>query len=114
MAKIILSLSLVLVAACAQTSPQSWDDYAPADTSSGNEQRVVGVATRIMAIGAESTGLAVEDAQGELTEIDFMSPSMASVFVEGWTLELYGRFESVRGVEIPSRQVFFVTKARRL
>ena len=67
-----------------------------------------------MAIGGESTGMALETQAGDLVEIDFLNPSETRLFREGRLLEVTGQFETVRGVEIPVREVFFVKSARSL
>ena len=77
---------------------------------------LTGVFTRVMGAGGESTGLALQLADGRLVEIDLPTqvlqalpgPQAGLDALDGQTLALTGLYETRTGVESPSRQVLVV------
>lgn len=67
-----------------------------------------GTLTQIMAIGGETTGFALMLTNGNLIELDFATPALRAAFVEDNRVNILGNYKTVRGVEIPVRQVFVV------
>jgi len=66
-----------------------------------------GSLTRMMAIGGESTGYALQLADGSLVEIE-LAGEFIREFVEGQAVKLAGNYKTVRGIAIPVRQIFVV------
>lgn len=66
-----------------------------------------GTLTRMMAIGGESTGYGLQLADGSLVEIELEADLLPS-FVENQKVEIAGKYKTVRGIEIPVRQVLLV------
>jgi hypothetical protein len=74
----------------------------------GETVTVHGVLQRVMAIGGETTGYAVETDSGELVEIA-LNETLAPAFQEGATARVTGVFTTVRGIEIAERRVLVVS-----
>ena len=66
-----------------------------------------GTLTRMMAIGGESTGYGLQLDNGSLVELE-ISEELLPSFVEDQKVEVAGIFKTVRGIEIPTRQVLVV------
>jgi hypothetical protein len=66
-----------------------------------------GTLTRMMAIGGESTGFGLQLADGNLIEIE-LEGDLVRNFVENQKVSVAGKYKTVRGIEIPVRQVFVI------
>lgn len=67
-----------------------------------------GTLVGIMAIGGETTGFALLTADGNYVELDFATDALRAAFAEDKKVTIVGAYKTVRGVEIPTRQVFVV------
>jgi hypothetical protein len=66
-----------------------------------------GTLVRMMAIGGESTGYGLQLENGSLIELELSSDQIPS-FVEGQKVKVTGTHKTVRGIEIPVRQILVV------
>jgi hypothetical protein len=80
-----------------------------ADQDAGGEE-LTGILTRVLAIGGETTGIALALEDGSLVELDLAANALLErgQALEGETVRVKGRYTTVHGVEIPSRQVLVV------
>lgn len=72
------------------------------------KQSLTGSFVRHSAIGGESTGYALETADGELIELDLATNDLEDLFEESATVRVDGHYAKISGVEIPARTVFVV------
>lgn len=77
---------------------------------------ITGVLTRVMAIGGETSGIAVVTRNGDHVEVDLSTNSLLEVMdtLEGREVVIIGKMVKKRGVEIPERNILVATDIRAI
>lgn len=87
---------------------------AQATSGEAGPQEFEGTLRAVAAIGGETTGHALETASGDLVELDLRTEGFVEQFRDGERARVAGYFKTVRGVEIPVREVLVVTRFESL
>lgn len=82
--------------------------FSNASTMAAEPQTYQGAFVAVAAIGAESTGHALQLADGTLVELDLVAHGLQARFSEGKRAEVTGRIKEVTGVETGTRKVLVV------
>src|SRR5262245_9715586 len=111
----VRSLSFLL-AACIAAVPVTGCSGGPDNGTDSSESEVsgrrsyTGKLVTMFAIGSETTGTALQLNDGRLIELDLSRNHLGSQFSEDKKATVVGKFETVIGIEIHSRQVLVVDK----
>jgi hypothetical protein len=109
MKKMALVFLLVGVTGCSTNNSASEVQSSENPAAKIEEISIEGTLFGAVAIGGETTGFGLKTVGGKSIELDLLTNHFESSFAEGKQVKITGKFTTVLGVEIPSRQVFTVS-----